>query len=330
MRAIRAYGYGGPEQLRLDDIPIPDPGPGQIRIRVRAAAINPIDCKIRAGSQRILIPQSAPFPVGMDCAGEVDALGPGASRLSVGDAVMTSPHYKCAGTYAEYICVAEDEVALKPENATFQEAAGLPLAGLTALQSLRAARVSKGDKILVQAGAGGVGTLAIQLARHMGAHVATTCSSRNADLVTDLGAQQVIDYRTQDFTQVLRDLDMVLDALGGPERARGLQVLRKGGRLASIVTDIPALTKQHGPLLGTIRAVGRLVWVTVSSRLRGRPVHYVVRKASHEDLRFLAQRVESGDLRPVVDRVFPLEAASEAHAYSETGRARGKIILDIP
>ncbi len=329
MKAIRAHGYGGPEVLRLDSVPDPVPSPGQVRIRVHAAAVNPIDCKIRSGAQRILIPQRAPFPIGMDCSGVIDAVGAGVTDFQVGDAVMTSPHYKSAGTYAELVCVAADQIARKPDNITHQEAAGIPLAGLTALQCLYAAKVGKGHRVLIQAGAGGVGTLAIQLAHHMGAHVITTCSPANNELVQDLGASQVIDYRSERIEDVVSDLDMVLDALGGEHRERGMTVLKKGGRLACIVTDVPALAKAHGPLLGTLRAIGRLLWVTVSSRLRGKPVHYVVRKPSGVDLTHLADLARDGHLRPVVDRVYPLAEAQDAHRYSETGRARGKIIIAV-
>lgn len=329
MKAIRAHGYGGPEALQLDDLPDPRPGPGQVRIRVHAAAVNPVDCKIRGGSQRVLIRQTAPFRVGMDCSGVVDAVGSGVTKAAVGDAVMTSPHYKSAGTYAELVCVSQDEVAPKPASISHVEAAGIPLAGLTALQCLRATNVQAGQRVLIQAGAGGVGTFAIQLARHLDAHVVTTCSASNTDLVRGLGAAEVIDYHAVAYDEVLSDLDMVLDALGGPHRARGLSVLRKGGRMACIVTDIPALVKAHGPWLGTARAVARMAWVAVSSRLRGTPVHYVVRTASGVDLTHLSALVDAGTLRPVVDKVFGLSEAADAHRRSETGRARGKIVLQV-
>lgn len=325
------HAYGGPEVLRLDEIERPEPRRGEVRVRVHAASVNPIDWKIRSGGQRGLIRYRMPRTLGLDLSGVVDAVGPGVASLAVGDEVWGSPSHTAGGTYAEYAVVPEGQLGPKPVGLTHAEAAALPLVGLTAYEALvTKSKLQSGERVLVHAGAGGVGHVAIQIAKARGAEVSTTCSARNAALVRELGADRVVDYRTEAFDEVLSELDVALEALGGESRARTLTVLRRKGRMPCIVGDIPAAVKRHGPALGIPIAVGRIVGFTVRARLsKGVKVFQVVRPPKREALDALAALVDAGQLRPRIDRRFSLDAVAEAHRYSETGRARGKIVIDV-
>jgi len=325
MRAARIHGYGGPEVLRVEEAPRPVPGPRDVLIEVKAASVNPVDCKMRSGYMRGFLRFSLPVVMGLDLSGVVVEVGAKCARLKVGDEVYASPHPTQIGTYAEFAVVAERHVGLKPSNLTHVEAAGIPLAGLTAWDCLEGLRA--GERILILAGSGGVGTLAIQLAKERGAEVITTCSARNAELVRGLGADQVIDYTQQDFGEVVSGLDRVLDALGDWGACR--RVLRRGGRLCTIVSGLPTAAQRYGPYLGPLAVAGNLLGFQVSSLFAGVRVSNVLRRPSAENLDQLRERIEAGTLRPVVDRVFPLEEIEAAHRYSESGRARGKICVEI-
>jgi alcohol dehydrogenase len=329
VRAVLLERYGPPEVLRTAEVPDPVPGPGDALIEVRAAGVNPIDTKIRRGSQRLFVRYKLPWVLGLDVAGVVRAVGPGVEGFAPGDAVCASLDHKRWGSYAELVCSRADLLATKPEALSFEEAAALPLAGLTAWQCLeRTARLTAGQSVLVQAGAGGVGHLAIQLAVERGARVATTCSARNLDWMRALGAERAIDYTRERYDEVLTGQDVVLDALGGEHRARALRVLRRGGYHVSITSDIPALAKRWGPTLGALLAIARIGWFRLRARLgRGVRSRLVVQRPSGEQLRELCRLAEAGGLKPRVDTVYPLERAAEAHRHSEGGHARGKIIL---
>lgn len=331
MRAALIDRYGPPEVLRLGDVPQPTPGPNDLLIAVRAASVNPVDTKIRRGAQRGVIRLRLPAILGLDVSGVVAAVGERVEGFTVGDEVFASPTHRRPGTYAEYVCVDAGAVAHKPRTLSHVEAAGLPLVALTAWEALvTRARLQAGESVLIQAGAGGVGTVAIQIARHLGARVITTCSPANAERVTALGADRVIDYRTTPFEAACSDLDVVLDSLGGAAKRAAVGTLRRGGRLVTLNSDLPELSVRYGPYLGALAAVLRIARITVGARLtRGVKVWHVLRPCHGPTLARIAELVDAGVIRPVIDRVLPLEAIAEAHAHSETGRARGKIIIQV-
>lgn len=330
MRAARIHAYGEPEELRVEEVDEPVVGPTDVLIAVRAAAVNPIDFKIRSGMQRAVVRWKLPHTMGMDAAGVVEAVGEEVTRFSSGDEVYCSPTHRRPGTYADKVAVDESAVAFKPRNVSFAQAAGVPLAGLTAWQALvDAVNVGPGDRVLVQAGAGGVGSLAIQIAKHRGAEVVTTCSPRNEALVRRLGADDVIDYRKRDVVEAVGSCDVVFDTLGGQARDDSLKLLGRGGRMVSIMGGIPEAVTRHGAHLGVAVAAGGLVGFGLRCMARGVRFRYVVRKPDGDDLAELTALIEAGKIEPVVDSVLPLDEVAEAHKKSESGRARGKIILAV-
>lgn len=338
MRAVLLTGYGDADTLELGERPTPKPGPRDLRVAVHAASINPIDTKIRAGAQRLVIRYKLPHVLGLDVAGTVVEVGGKVTRFKVGDAIMASLDYKRDGSYAEEVLVDEGIAARKPEGLSFEQAAGLPLAGLTAWQALvKTARMTSGDKVFIQAGAGGVGHLAIQLAKAMGAEVTTTCSERNREFVTELGADHVIDYRKEDYAEVLaapdseQDLrqDIVLDSLGYEHRQKSLAVLKPGGAHVSIVSDMPGKVKQHGPLFGSLRAIGGVARFMLLARLRGYRASSVLQRPNADQLAELGKLCDEGKMSVTVDKTFSLEDLPEAHRASESGRTRGKLIVVV-
>ncbi len=331
MKAALFHRYGDADVLRVEEVADPTPGPRDVLIRVRAASVNPIDCKIRHGAQRALIHYRLPQITGLDVSGEVVAVGSRVTRFKPGDEVFSSPTHRRPGTCAELVAIDESQVARKPARLDHLQAAALPLAGLTAWASLvDAARLRRGQQVFVQAGAGGVGTIAIQLAKHLGATVATTCSARNVDFVRSLGADTVIDYNEEQYDHVLYEQDAVLESIGGEASARSLGVLKRGGRMALVVTGIPEAVKKHGPYAGVARALGAQAAFMMGAWWRRRvAVKMVVRPTSGAMLQALADVVQSGAVTPVIDAVLPLEEIAEAHRRVESGRTRGKIVIRV-
>jgi NADPH:quinone reductase-like Zn-dependent oxidoreductase len=330
MRAARFHAYGPPSNLVVEEVADPTlSGPKDVRIAVKAAAINPIDWKIRGGKQRGALRYTLPWIGGLDVSGEVVEVGSGVTRFAVGDAVYGCPDHNRPGAYAEQVVVDEGFLAKKPPSLTHAEAASIPLVGLTAWQCLLP-RIGErpGQHVFIQAGSGGVGTFAIQLAKHHGCRISTTCSPRNADFVRELGADEVVDYRTQNWWEALSDIDVILDALGGEERARALEVVNRGGRVASIVSGLPAATEAYGPTLGVVAVGLGIVRFAVQGRLRGVDTATVIRKTRADQLEQITALLESGAIRPILDKVYPLDDIAEAHAYGETGRIRGKVVLE--
>ena len=325
MRAARLHDYGAPENLLLEDVPVPVCGPGDILIRVVCAATNPVDYKIRQGSQQAVVRLKLPAILGMDVAGVVAATGSAVTAFEVGDRVFSSPHHKTQGCYAEFVAIDASEVAKMPESMSFEDAAGIPLAGLTAYACLvDCAKVKPGDRVLIQAGSGGVGTLAIQIAKALGCEVAATCSERNVELVRSLGADRVVDYTKEQFEDVLEPQDVVLESLGGEVQERSLQVLKRGGTLASINSGMVPRSRKYGPTLGFIATVLATIITIVGQALRGRRFRPVVRKPDGKQLEQLSKWVSEGKLRAVNDRVVPLEEIAEAHRYQASGRGAGE------
>jgi len=296
------------DTLCYEDAPLPEPGPADVRIAVHAAAVNPVDWKIRAGHLAAMIPYPLPLVLGWDVSGVVERVGSDVTHLSVGDAVYCRPDITRNGSYAEYIVVRSSEVAAKPKTLSHNEAAAVPLAGLTAWQALfEHAHLRAGERVLIHAGAGGVGSLAIQLAKSAGAHVIATASAGNEALVRDLGADEFVDYRSQRFEDVLDGVDVVLDTIGGDTLKRSITLLNPGGRLISVVGTPDAAA------LAAVGATGGAIMVQPSSEALGQ----------------IAQLIDAGTVRVLIDSVFPLSEVRAAHQKSETGRARGKIVLEV-
>lgn len=327
-RAVRLHRYGGPEALVLEEVPTPRCGPNDVKVRVRAAGVNPVDFKFRDGSQRAIVWLRFPWTLGMDVSGEVLEVGARVTTFRVGDEVMASPSHRRMGCYADEVVVRAAEVAPKPKRLTHEQAGGFSLAALTAWAALVThAKLKAGQRVLVQAGAGGVGSLAIQLARHLGAEVFATCSARNVDLVRSLGATP-IDYGREDYRVVAAGCDVVLDTLGGEHHWRAVETVREGGRVVTITPGLPEYTQQHGPLIGLVRFAGSFAALVLRAWWRRRVrVSLATRWAEGARLRALGQLADEGALTPLVDRSFPLTQAADAHRYLETGRARGKVVL---
>ena len=326
---VERYGKGG---LRAADVPEPTLRERDVLVRVRAAGVNPLDSKIRDGEFKRILPYRPPFVLGHDVAGVVARVGPGVRGFAVGDEVYARPAKDRIGTFAELTAVDEDDLALKPASLSMQEAAALPLVGLTAWQALvERAQLSAGQKVLVHAGSGGVGSMAIQLAKHLGATVATTTSAANVDRVKSLGADVVVDYRKDDFATVLSDYDVVLDSLGGETLDRSLRVVKPGGMVIGIAgPPDPAFAAELGaPLF--VRVAMTLLSHRIRTRAKRRGVTYsfLFMRASGPQLRELTTLVDAGHLRPVVDRVFPFDATRDAMAYLDEGRARGKVVVTL-
>ena len=332
MKAFVVDRYGKQERLRAADVPEPDVQEDDVLIQVHATAVNQLDSKLRNGEFKPILPYRPPFILGHDVAGVVVRVGPRVRQFKVGDEVYARPDDFRIGTFAELIAVKEDSVAIKPKNITMEEAASIPLVGLTAWQALvEKARLKKGQKVFIQAGSGGVGTFAIQLAKHLGATVATTTSAGNVALVKRLGADVVIDYKQDAFEERLNGYDVVLNSQDGKTLAKSLGVLQAGGHLISISgppdpqfaedTKAPWLVKQVMRALsrGTRRQAQRL---KVSYT-------FLFMKASGSQLRQITSLIESGAIRPVIDKVFPFESTNEAMAYVESGRAKGKVVIKV-
>ena len=309
MMAVRLHAYGGPETLIYEQVARPVAEPGQVLVRVGAVGVNPVDWKTRAGRGVAGNLPQPPVITGWDIAGRVVALGEGVREFSVGDAVFGMVGFPGLGAaYAEYVAAPAGHLAHAPASADELTAAALPLVALTVWQALfDAADLRGGQRALIHAAAGGVGHLAVQLARWKGAHVIGVASARNHGFLRELGAAETIDYTAAPFERQVADVDVVLDAAGGDTTPRSYAVLRPGG----IVVSIAGGGDQAAAAARGVRSASILV------------------KPSAAHLAEIARLVDAGLLRPTIDRVLPLSAAAEAHAYGELGRTRGKIVLRV-
>jgi len=307
-------------------------GENDVLVQIHAAGVNPLDSKIRNGEFKLILPYRLPLILGNEAAGVVVSVGSRVQRFKPGDEVFARPRKGRIGTFAEFIAIAEDDVAHKPKALTMEEAASIPLVGLTAWQALiERAHLKKGQRVLIHAGSGGVGTFAIQLAKHLGAIVATTASATGLDLVKRLGADIAIDYRRDDFETILKDYDVVLNSLGGETLDKSLRVLKPGGTLISISgPPDPDFANEIGASW-ILRLAMRLLSYRIRRKSRRRHVRYsfLLMRASGEQLRKISSLIDSGIIRPVVDRVFPFDSTKEAMAYVETGRAKGKVVVKV-
>lgn len=332
MKAFLIDRYGKKETGRIGDAPEPPLRDGDVLIRVHAASVNALDTKIRTGEFKLILPYRLPLILGNDMAGTVVSVGAGVHHFKAGDEVYARPDDDRIGTFAEFIAVNAASVALKPGNLTMVEAASLPLVALTAWQALvETAQLKPGQKVFIQAGSGGVGTVAIQLAKQLGAFVATTTSTANVAWVKDLGADVVIDYKQQDFATELRDYDVVLNSLGKDELTHSLQILKPGGHLISISgPPTPAFAAARG-LAWPLKQLIRLLSHGIRSKAREKGVTYtfVFMRASGQQLGEITSLVEAGAIRPVIDRVVPFQETQSALAHVESGRAKGKVVVEM-
>ncbi len=334
MRAYVLTRYGGPDAAELREMPVPTPGANELRIRVHAAGLNPVDYKIRAGQLKVIRRFPLPAILGNELSGTVDVCGAGVTRFKPGDRVFTRVDKDVMGAFAEYACVHEDHVATLPAALDFTTAAGVPLAGLTALQGLRdELHVAPGHKVLITGGAGGVGTFAIQLARQLGATVvATTASPRGEALVRRLGATEVIDYTRQRLADARSDYDGAYDLVGGDTLTQAFSVVRRGGTVLSIAGVPEPVTARQD--LGRGPGLAALFWLVsfgprMHARRHGLRYRYLFMHPSGADLADLAHRIDDGKLEVVIDRVFPFSRIDEAMAYLEGGHAKGKVVVQM-
>lgn len=332
MKAFIIDRYSRTDSLRLGSMPEPELRADDVLIEVHAAGMNLLDAKIKSGEFKLILPYRMPLVLGHDVAGVVIRIGSRVRQFKIGDEVYSRPADHRIGTFAQFIAVNENDVALKPRHLTMEEAASIPLVGLTAWQALiERTHLKKGQKVFIQAGSGGVGTFAIQLAKHIGATVATTTSSANIDLVKSLGADIVIDYRKDDFEKALQGYDVVLHSQDAAALQKSLRVLKPGGSLVSISgPPDPAFAKGAGVPWFVGLIVRLLSW-----GVRRKAAHcnlkysFLFMRANGPQLREITRVIEAGAIRPVIDRVFPFESTNEALAYVESGRAKGKVVVKL-
>lgn len=330
MRAACIRGYGPPDVFSIEEVDRPSPRKHDLLIEVHASSVNPIDTKIRSGAQRAIIHLAFPATLGLDVSGVVVEVGREVRDFAVGDEVFSSPTHTRPGTYAEYVAVDQRMCAKKPSNLTHPEAASIPLVGLTAWECLvNKGHLERGQKVFIQAGAGGVGSFAIQLAKHLGAQVATTCSERNVELVRSLGADVVVDYTKEAFDDVLRDYDVVLDSLGGDFVERGFKVLRRGGRMVNIEAGVGRYTERYGAYPGIVLVGLNILRMGLTARFWGVRATHAFRPSDGKILTSIAGLLEEEKVRPLIDRTFSLEEIAASHEYSESGRTRGKSVIVV-
>lgn len=333
MKAFIVNKYGKKEKLHLTDWAEPILNENDVLVQVHSAGVNLLDSLIRNGEFKLFLPYKPQFINGHDVAGVVTKIGSKVSKFKVGDEVYSRPSDFRIGTFAEYISIDEKDVALKPKNLSMEEAGSIPLVGLTAWQALvEVGNVKKGQKVFIQAGSGGVGTFAIQLAKHLGAFVATTTSSKNIDLVKSLGADLIIDYKIEDFETKLKDYDLVLHSNRDAKiLEKSLRILKRGGQLISLV----------GPPTPEFASAIGLAWylkfvislLSFSARKKAKKLNisfkFLFMRAEGKQLGEITKLIEAGIIKPVIDKVFPFEQTNEALSYIETGRSRGKVVVKV-
>jgi len=332
LKAFILERYGKKSGVRLGEMPEPELRDDEVLVQVHAAGVNLLDSKIKSGEFKLILPYRLPLILGHDVAGVVLRVGPRVRQFKPGDEVYARPDDFRIGAFAELIAIKETSLAIKPKPLTMEEAASIPLVGLTAWQALiEKANLQKGQKIFIQAGSGGVGTFAIQLAKHLGAFVATTTSTANMDWVKRLGADVVIDYKQDNFANILHGYDVVLNSQDSETLAKSLGVLKPGGKLISISgPPDPAFGEEIGAPWW-LKSVMRLLSFGVRRKAKRSKVSFsfLFMKANGSQLREISALIDAGAIRPVVDRVFPFESTREAMDYVETGRAKGKVVVKM-
>jgi len=332
MRAFVVKKYGKNEKLHLGKIPVPVVKENEVLIEVHSAGVNVLDAKIKDGEFKLLLPYKTPFVAGHDLAGVIIGVGSNVSRFRVGDEVYTRPANHHIGTFAEYIAVPENDVAFKPKVLSMEAAAAVPLVALTAWQALvERADLKKGQKVFIQAGSGGVGTIAIQLAKHLGAIVATTTGTSNVEWVRALGADVVIDYKKENFETILHDYDVVLHSQDAATLEKSLQVLKPGGKLISISGPPDPAFATEIRLGWLLKLVMSLLSFKARKKAKQRNIDYsfLFMRAEGSQLTEITALIDAGIIHPVVDRIFPFEQTAEALSYVEKGQAKGKVVIKV-
>ncbi|MEC5240196.1 NADP-dependent oxidoreductase [Bacillus mycoides] len=331
MRAMVIDKYGK-VPMRMTEMPTPEINEYEVLTEIHAASINPIDFKIRDGKVKLLLKYKMPLILGNDFSGVIVKAGTKVTQFKVGDEIYARPRKDKIGTFAEYIAIHEDDIALKPKNLTFEEAASIPLVGLTSYQALHdIMQLQKGQKILIHAGSGGVGTFAIQLAKIMGATVATTASEAGENLVKSLGADEIINYKKEKFEDILKNYDAVFDTLGGTTLEKSFDIIKSEGNIVS-VSGMPnaRFGKEFGSgFFKTLLFSLASKKLTALEKKHNAQYSFLFMKPSGDQLRIIAKYIESGQIKPIIDRIFPFEDTQKAMEYSESGRAKGKIIVKI-
>ena len=332
MKAYTVEKYEKKGELKFSEVAMPTVGEKQVLVEIKASAINLLDSKIRDGEFKLLLNYKTPFVLGHDLAGVVKQVGAKVTKFKIGDQVFSRPRDFYQGTFAEFASVHEDDLALKPKNIEMPEAASIPLVGLTAWQAfVEIGQLKPGQKVFIQAGSGGVGTFAIQLAKHLGAYVATTTSSKNSALVKKLGADEVIDYKTQDFEKILSDYDLVLHSQDAEALQKSLRILRPGGHLVSISGPPDSAFAEKAGLNFIMKFVMSLLSRKVRSTAAKRNIRYsfLFMRADGEQLGQIAKLIEKNIITPVIDKVFSFADTAAALSYVEAGRAAGKVVIDM-
>lgn len=308
MKAFRIHEYGGIEQLKIENIPVPEINEDEVLIKIIATSVNPVDWKVREGLVRWRNIHQLPLTLGWDVSGVVEKIGSKTNKFKIGDEVYSRPAIDRNGSYAEYIAVRESEVAFKPKSITHLEAASIPLVGLTAWEALvTTANIQAGQRVLIHAAAGGVGSIAVQIARIYGCYVIGTASEGNIEFVKSLGADEVIDYKKQDFSQILKDMDVVLDTIGGSTQENSWKVLKEGGILVSIINKPPE---------------------EIAAQYKARSGYFFV-QPSAKILETLSHLIDTGKIKPVVGSIFTLDEIKQAQELSQSKRTKGKIVIKV-
>ncbi|MBK6484208.1 MAG: NADP-dependent oxidoreductase [Chitinophagaceae bacterium] len=332
MKAFIVKRYSKVEKLQLVELPIPAVKDNEVLVQIYAASINQIDIKLKSGEFKLILPYKFPLILGHDLAGIVTKIGSNVRRFKVGDEIFAQPAIYKIGSLAEYIAINETDVALKPKNISMEEAASIPLVGLTSWQALiEKANLKKGQKVFIQAGSGGVGTFAIQLAKHLGATVATTTSATNIGLVKSLGADIVIDYKKDDFETMLRDYDVVLNSQDTKTLDKSLRILKPNGKIISISgpPDTDFADQIGSPWF--IKLIMKILSSGAKKKAKRLGVDYsfLFMRADGNQLTEIASLINAGIIKPVMDKVFPFEQTNDALAYVETGRSKGKVVVKL-
>ncbi|KOS05414.1 NADPH:quinone oxidoreductase [Flavobacterium akiainvivens] len=332
MKAFVVKKYGKKEKLHLDEVTAPVIKENEVLVEIYAAGVNQLDTKILAGEFKLILTYKPPFVLGHDLAGVITQVGSKVTRFKVGDEVISRPSDHNIGTFAEYLKVSENDLALKPKNLSMEDAAGIPLVALTAWQALvEIAQVKKGQKVFVQAGSGGVGVIAIQVAKHLGAVVATTASEKSFPLLKGLGADVLIDYKTQDFENELKDYDVVLNSQDTKTLEKSLNVVRPGGKVISISgPPTPEFAKEIGASW-VIRLILSLISAGIRKKAKKRGIDYqfLFMKSSGAQLTEIGKLIESGVVKTVTDKAYPFAETNDALQHVESGRAKGKVIVKV-
>lgn len=332
MRAVVMTNYGDEDVVQLHSMPKPEMKDDEVLIEVYSAGINPFDVKLRTGAFKPFLKYKFPVILGADIAGKVLDVGSKVSRFKKGDEVYSYSHGSKLGAFAEFAVARETDLSLKPKNLTFEEAASLPTVGLTVYQALtRFAQLGAGQKVLIEAGSGGIGSFAIQYAKALGAEVAATTSTKNVDWVRGLGADHVIDYQKQKFEDVLSDYDVVLHTVDSEPTARYFSILKQGGHVLSLVGPPDYSFAKRAGLNHFLRLICSLLGMKITKLAKRTGTHYtfVFVEPSGKQMSEIASLIEKGKIKPVIDRVFPMDQAKEAFTYVALGRTKGKVILSV-